>query len=299
MQISIGLFGVQDWFKGDFAPAIEIGALADAAGVDSVNLSDHVVMSEAVDAYPYGSFSMPPSYPFYEPITVLSALAGVTKRMRLTAILISPLRPAVFLAKQLATLDVLSRGRLTVGFGVGWQKEEYDACGIPWEGRFRRMEEQVLVCRELWQNSPASFHGDTVAFDRLYSKPFPVQPGGPPIWFGLPAGEKNFARIAKFRAGWHPMPQDPAILAGHVRRLKQIRDESGWSGSALDIRQVVVPVLDGDGKADLGATIAQKLPALIAAGVTTIEFHPFMYCRGPDEVEAFFRRIVALKSAEA
>jgi probable F420-dependent oxidoreductase len=299
MHISIGLFGVQDWFGGDFAPAIALGALADRAGVDSVNLSDHVVMSEATDAYPYGSFSMPPSYPFYEPMTVLSALAGATSRIRLTAILISPLRPAVFLAKQLATLDVLSRGRLTVGFGVGWQKEEYDSCGVPWEGRFRRMEEQVLACRELWRNAPASFHGETVAFDRLYSLPFPVQPGGPPIWFGLPASERNFARIAKFRAGWHPMPRDPAILAADIGRLKQVWQAAGWPASELEIRQVVVPVMDGQGRPDFQATIAEKLPPLTEAGVTILEFHPFMYCRGPDEAESFFREIVALKATAA
>ena len=117
---------------------------------------------------------------------MLAVLAGVTQRIRLsTGVVIAPLRSAVLLAKQLATLDVMSRGRVSIGLGVGWQKEEYDASGVPWEGRYTRLIEQLRVCRLLWSEAPASFRGETVSFEKIHAYPRPLQPGGVPIWLGL------------------------------------------------------------------------------------------------------------------
>jgi probable F420-dependent oxidoreductase len=241
---------------------------------------------------------MDPSYPFYEPVTVLASLATITTRIRLSAIVIAPLRPAVFLAKQLATLDVLSRGRVDIGFGVGWQKEEYDGCGIPWDGRFSRMEEQVHVCRELWARAPASYHGSTVSFERLYSLPFPVQQPDIPIWFGLPPTERNFERIARLGGGWYPMERDPSVLAPAIERLRARYREHGRDVDDLTVRVTVLPtVTRADGRPDLSHTLEVDVPALARAGVTTVELHPFMYCRGPEDVESFLRAIVGAKGA--
>jgi probable F420-dependent oxidoreductase len=293
VQIAIGLFGLQDWYGGNFTPALQIARRADEAGVGQVNLSDHVVMGERLETYPYGDFTMPPTYPFYEPVTTLAAIASITSRIRLSAIVIAPLRPAVFLAKQLATLDVLSGGRVDIGFGVGWQKEEYDGCGVPWEGRYTRLEEQVAVCRELWTQAPASFSGATVAFDRLYSLPFPVQKDGIPLWFGLPPTPRSFERIARLGGGWYPMIQDPEVLRGAIARLRDAYREHGRDPSQLVGRVVLLPARRADGSPDLERTLQVELPALVAAGVTTVELHPFMYCRGPDQVDAFLESIVA------
>jgi probable F420-dependent oxidoreductase len=296
VKFAIGLFGLQDWFAGDFARALQVARRADEKGVDQVNLSDHVVMGERLETYPYGDFSMPPTYPFYEPVTTLAAIASITSRIRLSAIVIAPLRPAVFLAKQLATLDVLSGGRVDIGFGVGWQKEEYDGCGVPWEGRFARMEEQIAVCRELWSQAPASYAGRTVAFERLYSLPFPVQPGGIPFWFGLPPTPRSFERIARLGGGWYPMIQDPGVLRPAIERLRTAYREHGRDPAALTVRVVLLPSAKRtDGRPDLHRTLQSDLPALVAAGVTTVEVHPFMYCRGPDEVDAFLDAIVGAK----
>jgi len=294
------LFGLQQWFAGDFAPALQVAKRADEKGVDQVNLSDHVVMGERLETYPYGTFGMEPSYPFYEPVTVLAAIAAITVRIRLSAIVIAPLRPAVFLAKQLATLDVLSGGRVDIGFGVGWQREEYDGCGVPWEGRFTRMEEQVEICRELWSRAPASYHGKTLEFERLYSLPFPVQPGGIPIWFGLPPTARNFERIARFGGGWYPMLQDPAVLGASVAQLRDAFRRQGNDAAKPTVRVALLPTAwRDDGSADLHKTLEVDLPALASAGVTTIEFHPFMYCRGPEELDSFLDAIVAARHATA
>jgi alkanesulfonate monooxygenase SsuD/methylene tetrahydromethanopterin reductase-like flavin-dependent oxidoreductase (luciferase family) len=115
----------------------------------------------------------------------------------------------VLLAKQLATLDVMSRGRLSIGLGVGWQKEEYEAAGVPWEGRYTRFMEQLRVCRLLWSEAPATFHGRTVDFQKIHAFPRPVQHGGVPIWLGVSPSDLNIARMAEHADGWIPMEQDP------------------------------------------------------------------------------------------
>ncbi len=294
IRIGIGLFGLQNWFGGDFSGALEVARIADRKGIDQINVVDHVIMSEATDKYPYGKFPATPSYPWYEPITVLAAVAGATERIRLsTGIVISPLRPAVLLAKQLATLDVISRGRVEIGLGTGWQKEEYDACGIPWEGRFARMWEQVSVCKALWSKAPASFEGETVSFKQLYSTPFPVQQHMP-IWFGVAANARHIERIAELGDGWLPMERDPAKLKEPIARLHAAFKARGRDPKTATVRSALRPVFRADRSADLEATVAQ-MPAMVEAGVNLIEFSPVVYCKGMNDLEPFFERIAALK----
>jgi len=294
IKIAISLFGIQNWFDGDFAPALDVVRLADRKGVDQVNVVDHVIMSEETDKYPYGRFPAPLSYPWYEPITVLAAVAGATERIRLsTGVVISPLRPAVLLAKQIATLDVISRGRVEIGLGTGWQRQEYEACGVPWERRFARMWEQVQVCKELWSKAPASFEGETVSFKQLYSTPFPVQERIP-LWFGVAPSERNVERIAELGDGWLPMERDPARLKPHIAKLRAAFEAHSRDPRTLTVRTGLRPVHRQDRTVDLDATLAQ-MPAVIDAGVNVIDFGLTAFCKGPSEVEPFLERIVALK----
>jgi probable F420-dependent oxidoreductase len=296
-QVVIGLYGLQKWFAGDFAPVTDIVRIAESRGVDVVSLTDHVVMGENVHAYPYGKFPAPLDFPWFEPLTVLAALAGVTQRIRLsTSILIAPLRSAVLLAKQLATLDVMSRGRLTVGLGVGWQKEEYDASGVPWEGRYARFEEQLRVCRLLWNEAPATFAGQTVRFEKIHAFPRPVQPGGVPIWMGLAASERNIERMAQFADGWIPMEQDPTKLAPAIASIRAAAASRGRDPKAFGVRVVPRFLFRADGTPDLEATLAQ-VPELVKAGATVVELFPYVFCRGPGDFEAFCNRLVALKTS--
>jgi probable F420-dependent oxidoreductase len=296
-QVVVGLYGLQKWFAGDFAPVTDIVRIAESRGVDVVSLTDHVVMGENVHAYPYGKFPAPLDFPWFEPLTVLAALAGVTQRIRLsTSILIAPLRSAVLLAKQLATLDVMSRGRLTVGLGVGWQKEEYDASGVPWEGRYARFEEQLRVCRLLWNEAPATFAGQTVRFEKIHAFPRPVQPGGVPIWMGLAASERNIERMAQFADGWIPMEQDPTKLAPAIASIRAAVAARGRDPKAFGVRVVPRFLFRADGTPDLEATLAQ-VPELVKAGATVVELFPYVFCRGPGDFEAFCNRLVALKAS--
>ena len=295
MRIGINLYGLQDWFGGDFSSVIELVRLADQKGIDFVSLAEHVVMSENLQHYPYGEYPGGPDGAWFEPIAVLAAIAGSTHRIRLTTgILIGALRPAVLLAKQLATLDVISRGRVTIGLGVGWQKEEYDAAGVPWENRYSRLEEQVKVCRQLWREAPATFHGRTVQYDRIYSLPAPTHKDGIPIWLGLAPTDRNIQRIAEYGDGWIPMEEDPAKLKVAIDRLKAEFRVQGRDPSTLGVRGSPKMEFRADGAPDLGRTLA-NIPALIDAGVTDVEFSPVSFCSGPEELEAFYERILEAK----
>jgi probable F420-dependent oxidoreductase len=293
VRIAVGLLGIESWFDGRIDGLFDVAIRAEAAGLDEISLSDHVIMGDDVSQYPYGTYGLPLTFPFYEPVTMLAALASVTPRIHLTAILISPLRSAVFLAKQLATLDVISKGRLNIGFGVGWQKAEYDFSGVPWEGRFGRMEEQIEACRELWARAPAAYQGKTVSFSRAYSLPFPAQTGGVPIWFGLPPTERNIDRIARHGGGWYPMNPTPEALRRNVAALRAAYVRHGRDPAQLTVRCVLLPILGADGRPDIDATL-QTVPEWIDAGVTTLEIHPTMYCAGLDDLDGVLSAFAAL-----
>ena len=125
------LFAPAEWYR-----FVDLARAADDAGIDRIVVVDHVVMGPHTENYVWGKFPVPPEAPWFEPLIVLAAIASATSRVRLaTGILIAPLRPAVLLAKQAATLDVLSRGRLDLGVGTGWQREEYDAEGVDFAQR--------------------------------------------------------------------------------------------------------------------------------------------------------------------
>ncbi len=130
LTVGLANFGAT-FASGEWARFLDLGRAADDAGIDRVVLVDHVVMGPHTENYAWGKFPVPPDAPWLEPLTMLSAIAAVTSRVRLaTGILIAPLRPAALLAKQVATLDQLSGGRVDLGVGTGWQREEYDAEGL-------------------------------------------------------------------------------------------------------------------------------------------------------------------------
>jgi probable F420-dependent oxidoreductase len=298
VKICVGVYGLSDWFGGDFAPVVELIAAADRIGIDQVNVPDHVVMGEATHKYPYGKFVTAPDYPWIEPLTFLAGVATATRRIRLaTGIVIAPLRPAALLAKQVATLDMLSAGRLDLGVGVGWQKEEYLACGVSFEDRYRLLDEQMRACRQLWAQAPASFEGEFVHFERIYSKPFPLQKRLP-ILLGLAPLPKNVARIAEYGDGWVPLLETPAQIKAGIAALRNAFRAHGRDPHELQVRAVPQFQFRADGKADLEATLAQ-IPALIEAGATAVEVYACMFCAGPGDFEGFCERLVDFKSGLA
>lgn len=271
---------------------VEAAAEADRAGVDQIAVPDHLAIGPRSDAYPYGRFPVPPDEPWLEPLTTLAAMAAATRRIRLaTGVLIAPLRPALLLAKTAATLDVLSGGRLDLGVGLGWQREEYEAAGVPWAGRHGRLDDQLRACRALWAADGAlSFRSETVSFQELRCLPRPLQAGGPPLWFGVAASERNAARIAELGAGWLPMETDPGAIARGVGVLRGAWERAGRDPATLGVRANAPVERGADGRPDLDRTLA-ALPRLAAAGVTLAAFPLPIWARAPADLAPLFTRL--------
>ena len=294
-RTAISIYGIENLFGGDFRRVVDAVRRADELGIDQMVMTDHVVMGERTDRYPYGPFPTKTDYPWYEPFVALSVFAAVTRRIRLsTSVLIAPLRPAPLLAKQAATLDVLSGGRLDLGVGTGWQREEYQASGIPFEGRGVRMAEQLRACRALWRGGRTTFRGTTLAFEDITCHPTPVQKGGVPLWFGLAPNDANCALVAELGSGWIPISQDPAVIRDGVGRLRAAFARAGRDPKELQVRAHLAARPGPSGALDLEASIAGGLGPLLEAGVTHVDVLPFLFCREAEELDACLARIARI-----
>jgi len=292
-RTAVGIFGLENYYGGDFAKVVELMRRAEELGIDQMVITDHVVMGERTDRYPYGDFPTAPDYPWFEPIVAMSAIAGATKRIRLaTSVLISPLRSPVLLAKQAATLDAISGGRLDLGVGTGWQREEYEASGIPFAKRNQRMEDQLRACRVLWSESPAKFSSDTVSFQDIHCRPAPVQTPLP-LWFGMKPNEINSRRMAELAQGYLPISQDPTVYGPEVATIKAAFEAAGRDPNELEVRAQLPPVMGSAGP-DLDATLG-GLDAALEAGATVIEMLPVIFSQSPEDVNRCLERIAGLK----
>jgi len=178
----------------------------DELGVHSLWVSDHVCWpSDIRSKYPYtddGSFPATPDMGWLDPIGTLLFIAGCTNNIRLgTTVLILPYRPPVATAKQLATLDVVSSGRLILGVGVGWMAEEAAVLGMPWEHRGKRADEQLQIFEHLFAEERPSFEGQFYQFPEVGFEPKPIQQPIP-VWVGG-STDAAFLRVARFGHGFH------------------------------------------------------------------------------------------------
>lgn len=228
-----------------------LAALAHAAedlGFDSLWLSDHVVIPERISSsYPYspdGRFPTPATHPYLEPLAGLGYLAGATRHLRLgTHVLILPYRHPLLTAKMVASLDNLSGGRVDLGIGVGWMREEFEALGLSERVFTRRgaaTDEQLRILNAVWTEDVASFEGEFYRFNRLGAKPHPLQKPYPPIWVG---GHSRAAlrRTARFGDGWLPIggrpPADlpPEAIAAGWQTIRTEAERVGRDASRLRV----------------------------------------------------------------
>jgi probable F420-dependent oxidoreductase len=217
---------------------LRVAEKAEALGFDTVWFSDHIIIpTEVKSFYPYhpsGQMQLNPSEPYWEPLTVMSYVAGRTSRVRLgTSVLVLPYRNPVVTAKMLATLDVLSNGRVTLGAGVGWMEEEFKAIGLDtYRRRGAYSDECIRIFRELWTRDNPSFQGEFHQFSNVRCEPRPIQPGGIPIWVGghTPQAIRRAARLAD---GWQPLVQrppadlPPAEMKEKIVQLQAFAREAG------------------------------------------------------------------------
>ena len=214
--------------RGQLATPENLGIIArkgEELGFDALLTGDHILVPRNIaSVYPYtegGEFPGSPSGESMEQITLLSYIAGQTTKIRLvTSVLIVPHRNPLIAAKSLATLDVLSGGRLVVGVGVGWMREEFQALGLPpFEERGAVTDEYIRAFKVLWTEDNPSFEGKYISFDDISFLPKPVQKPHPPIWVG---GESRPAlrRTAELANGWYPLGSNPTFPMGTPEQLK-------------------------------------------------------------------------------
>lgn len=248
-------------------------ALADRVGVDRVTVVDHVVMGDRIDAYDGGRFPTGPDGLWLEPLTLLAAIAATTRRVRLaTAVLVAPLRRAPALAKALATLDVVSGGRIDLGVGVGWQREEYDASGVPFAGRGDELDRTLAELRRLWRGeatlpATAADGSAETAGAPVWCEPRPVQAGGVPLWISGRLHARTLDRMVRFGDGWIPWGDHRRDVVAGIPRVRAALEAAGRDPAGFGVRGTLPVVVDSEGRVDGGRTV-EPVPAMVAAGVT-------------------------------
>lgn len=273
LKVTVMLGRLHELPGGDERNSIELVRMIDEAGLHGVALGEHLALGSRLDRYPYeGGLRHPEASqsPYFEPMTMLSAFSSVTSRIRLsTSILLAPLRPALLLAKQLATLDVLSGGRCEPVFGVGWQPEEYEAIGLEFSARYQILADTVAACRALWGPQPASFKSETVAFDGLFALPRPVQ-ARIPILFGIKPSRRNVGLVAEVGDGWEAGPdasRSKESLHLGVDRLRAAFVAAGRDPQDLIVRSHLPVVISDDGVIELQRSF-EPVADHMTAGVT-------------------------------
>ncbi len=228
MFANAGPFGLPDHLTN-------LAQTAESVGVESIWTVEHVVVPVGYESeYPYSDTGKMPgneAMPIPDPILPLAYAAAVTKTLRLgTGILILPQRHPAYVAKEFATLDVLSGGRAIAGVGIGWLEEEFQTLGIPFKERAPRTEESIRAIRSLWSETPEPFAGDFYRWDAVESNPKPVQKPGVPIVLGghVPGAARRAARLAD---GFFPVKGDEGEL---LPLLSVMRDECAKIGRNPD-----------------------------------------------------------------
>ena len=294
IKLVLGLFGLENLFNGDISSYIEISQMAEELGFDSVSVTDHVVMGKNLHNYPFGKFPLPSESPWYEPLSLLTMIASNTTKIKLaTAILIAPLRNPALLAKTTATLDVISKGRLELGVGLGWQKEEFDAAGLNFEDRSEIFWETLDICKLLWKDSPISFHGDYYNFDDIWCHPQPIQRNDLPLLFGLKMTEKNAKKIAKIGHGWIPIKTSKDFISAG----KNFLIDSFLSEGRQDqprIRGQLPTCVDNNGIPDINLTLLELEKSMVA-GLNEIEIFPINFVNEPDNLYPVLKLISEVK----
>lgn len=278
---------------------VEMAVEAERAGFDGVMVSEHIVLGRGADADGRPAnprdYALPgnqdPATPWPSSLLLLAAIASVTTDLRLVAsAVIPPLRHPLAIAKDLATLDLLSGGRLVVQPTVSWHRAEYKALGVPFTERGARLDEHLEAWSTLWKPGPASFEGRHYRFEDTWLEPKPFRPDGPRLWFGGQSlHDPLLARLTRYGHGFNPLgrpsDQDMERLAGamreHGRDLADLELVGGTRGRFPD----------PGGVADLDEALA-SIPDQMARGFGTICIKPSQFIDDPHQIADLCGRIV-------
>ena len=293
----------------------EIARRGDQLGFYCLVSPDHVIEPRSISsAYPYtvaGDFSgsARSDGEWLEVITTLSFLAGVTQQIRLvTSVMIVPYRNPILTAKMLATVDVVSKGRLVVGVGVGWMEEEFLALDTPpFAERGAVTNEYLRAYKELWTSDDPTFEGEFCRFSNLSFLPKPVQNPHPPIWVGGQS-RRAIRRAAELGDAWHPLgaipatPLEPEELAADLSRLCRYAEKAGRDPATVEVA-LKAPLYDpglttGGGRRRFGGSAEQVLQDIqtyadLGVGYLIFDFRAHDLGRTLERMEWFAQEVMA------
>jgi probable F420-dependent oxidoreductase len=261
-------------------PMLAIAEKAEQVGIESVWTFEHVVVPlDYRSKYPYsadGKMGVTPETNFVDPLVALTAIAARTKRIRLgTGVNILPQTNPLYLAKQAASLDFVSHGRLMLGLGIGWLREEFDAVGVPFERRGERFDDYVVALRKAWSGNVVEHRSDFIRWSGFKTYPLPEQKPGVPIVIGGSKG-KAFERVAKYGDGWYAPTASIAQLEPLLKELHAACARVGRDPKTVEVSCMWIPAAEGVDVVkryrDLGVSrLLVLLPALGAPPLDAID----------------------------
>lgn len=282
----------------DLRGLVDLAKVAESAGIDGIMVGEHIAMgpNAGVNGVPnnprdwLGEGNQAPHYPHPNGLHMLTAMAALTSRIRLMAVaVLSAFRHPLVLGKELATLDLVSKGRLVFLPSVSWQEEEYAAQGVPFHQRGRILDEQLEVWRRAWRDETVTFHGEHYDFADMHFEPKPWRPSGPTLWIGgLRLHPAALRRVVAYGSGYFPVlrpsEEDLARLRAAMEKAGRRFEELELTTLlGLDTRFVdatstkpLAPALDGARKA-------------MARGVTTFVIKPSQYIDDRNQLGDFCR----------
>jgi probable F420-dependent oxidoreductase len=286
--------------RRDLRALVRMAVEAEAAGADAVMVSEHLALGPSSNAagepanpreYALPG-NQPPDTPWPSSIVLLAAIAAATERIRLAAsAIIAPLRHPIELAKELATLDLLSEGRLVVQPTVSWHRDEYEALDVPFGKRGDLLDEHLTAWRVLWRDTPASFEGEHYRFHDVYAEPKPCRADGVRMWFGGQSlHPRLLRRLVAYGHGFNPLgrPTD--------EDMARLREALTLAGRSIDELELVggtrATFARPDDVADLDAALAH-VPAQLERGFTSFCLKPSQFTDDPAEVGRICERAVA------
>ena len=202
--------------------------------------------------------------------------------------MIAPLRSAAFLAKQTATLDHLSNGRLDLGVGSGWQSKEYEASGLDFGRRGQLLTDTIAACKVLWRDMPAEFSSSTITFSDVFCSPQPLQADGIPLWIAGTLHRRNLERIARYGDAWIPiMGETLEGIAEGKERIRVAMTAAGRDATNIGVQAPLRITRADDGTPDLARSM-ESVPTLVASGATDVLAMTHTFCRNPaDAVKVY------------
>jgi probable F420-dependent oxidoreductase len=295
VKLSLMISGMVPHVIPDLADLAGLARDLEHAGVDEFVIGEHLLQSPDMGHPGRGNDSTPAwdfTRPFLDPYVALGAISATTSKAELTTgALLAPIRPAIVVAKAVASLDVMSRGRASLGIAAGWWAPELEGAGVRLDERFARLDELIRVCRALWGEPPVSFSGRWARFENVWSCPRPLRGSRTPIWLGGRPSKATITRVVTACDGW--MASQAASLddvAAAVTLLHQVCEDHGTDATDFGVRATVPPGLHADGKwettLERSVTYAEQLGSI---GVTNVCLPLAQFVSSRDEATSFVR----------